>query len=231
LSEAVRCNPRIHFVPSAHVVGVKPQAAGALRVTFRTDDNEHGEVYDQVANTLWQDRLAIDATMGLVPERDWIYRYKVGGWLNKPVKDGALPSTTFVLGPYGDIVNLGPRGIYFSWYPLGMMGSSRELKPPDWRHDLPHATLRSVLRDSYRTLQELCPALGLVEYEDGCVEPVGGVIFAWGNADIDEHNSRLHTRYEIGIHSECNYHSVNTGKYTMIPYLGYRTAERILGIS
>ena len=28
-----------------------------------------------------------------------------------------------------------------------------------------------------------------------------------------------------------NYHTVNTGKYTMVPYLGYKVAERILGIS
>jgi hypothetical protein len=63
------------------------------------------------------------------------------------------------------------------------------------------------------------------------VDAAAGVIFAWGAADIDEHGSRLHTRYEIGIHSEGNYHSVNTGKYTMVPLLGYQTAERILGIS
>ena len=27
-----------------------------------------------------------------------------------------------------------------------------------------------------------------------------------------------------------DYHTVNTGKYTMVPYLGYRLAERILGV-
>jgi hypothetical protein len=26
------------------------------------------------------------------------------------------------------------------------------------------------------------------------------------------------------------YHSVNTGKYTMVPYLGLRAAERVLGV-
>lgn len=231
LCEAVLCNPRIRFLPCARVAGVKRQTAGALRVTFRADEKEHQEVYNQVANTLWHGRLQIDATVGLVPERDWLFRYKVGGWLNKPVNDSAIPSTTFVLGPYGDIVNLGSRGLYFSWYPLGMLGSSGELNPPDWKQDLKLPQLRSVLRKSYRALRDLCPALGSLEYDEDFVEPVGGVIFAWGDADIHEHESRLHTRYEIGIHSEGGYHSVNTGKYTMVPYLGYRTAERILGIS
>ncbi len=231
LSEAVRCNPRIRFLACARVLGVKPLPSGTLRVTFRAAENEHTEIYDQVANTLWHGRLEIDATAGLAPERDWIFRYKVGGWLNRPVERDGIRSVTFVLGPFGDIVNLGPRGLYFSWYPMGMLGSSSELKPPDWRGEIEESKVRSVLRGSYQALGKLCPALDASRYADDLVEPVGGVIFAWGAADIDEHGSRLHTRYEIGIHSEGNYHSVNTGKYTMVPYLGYRTAERILGIS
>lgn len=230
LSDAVRCNPRIRFLACARVLGVKPEAKGTLRVTFRAGENEHTEVYDQVANTLWHGRLEIDATAGLVPERDWIYRYKVGGWLNRPVEPG-IPSVTFVLGPFGDTVNLGSRGLYFSWYPLGMLGTSSELKPPERWGELEDSKLRSILRGSYQALGKLCPALNTVKYDEELVDAAAGVIFAWGAADIDEHGSRLHTRYEIGIHSEGNYHSVNTGKYTMVPLLGYQTAERILGIS
>jgi hypothetical protein len=112
-----------------------------------------------------------------------------------------------------------------------MIGISLELKPPDWNALLSPSDRRAVLRRSYDQLLKRCPNLGLAgSAPDGALS-VGGVIFAWGRSDIHESDSRLHTRHEIGIYSLGHYHSVNTGKYTMIPYLGYRTAERILGIA
>ena len=231
LSAAVQANPRIRFIASSQILSVTSAGSGKLCVGFRRGGDEHSEVYDQVANTLWHGRLEIDSTAGLAPERTWIYRYKMGGWVNLPVEPDAIPSVTFVLGPFGDIVNLGLRGLYFCWYPLGMLGTSHELKPPDWQRQLSESKRRSILRDSYQALQNLCPALHSLKYADDTVEVVGGIIFAWGATDIDHQSSRLHTRHEIGIHSVGNYHSVNTGKYTMVPYLGYQTAERILGIS
>jgi hypothetical protein len=52
-----------------------------------------------------------------------------------------------------------------------------------------------------------------------------------GATGVDDHKSKLHERHEIGVHSVGRYHTVNTGKYTMTPYMGMRTAERILGIA
>jgi hypothetical protein len=230
LSSAVRSNPRIRFSSSTSVLSVTRSRADMLCVAFRNADGEHREVYGHVANTLWQGRLQIDSTYGLVPERTWIYRYKVGGWINLPVDRATIPSVTFILGPFGDIVNLGTRGLYYSWYPLGMIGTSHDLRPPQWGSELSKSRCLSILRDSYQALAKLCPSLHDVDYSDGVVTVAAGVIFAWGATDIDHQASRLHTRHEIGIHSDGTYHTVNTGKYTMVPYLGYRLAERILGI-
>jgi hypothetical protein len=66
-----------------------------------------------------------------------------------------------------------------------------------------------------------------LEFKPEAVHPVGGVIFALGNTDVDNQESKLHTRHEVGIRSFGNYHSVNTGKYTMVPYLALKMAQRI----
>src|SRR5262245_47996852 len=231
LRAAVHADPRIRFIANARVFDAAWCDGTSLRVSFRVNGEEYSETYDQVVNTLWDGRLEIDAKLGLAPEREWLYRYKLGGSINAPVEPKAVPSLTIVLGPFGDLVNFGPRGLYVSWYPVGMIGTSRELTPPEWDRSLPAARRQALLRDSYEELRRRCPPLRSLDYSECVAEPAGGVIFAWGATDIHNGDSPLHTRYQIGIHSVRNYHSVNTGKYTMGPYLGYKTAERVLGIA
>jgi glycine/D-amino acid oxidase-like deaminating enzyme len=230
LREAVDANPRIRVVANAHVTNAAWADSGQLVCSFRLEDEEYSEAYDQVASTLWHGRLAIDACLGLAPKSGWIYRYKLGGRINTSIRLETIPSLTIVLGPFGDIVNLGACGVYFSWYPIGMIGTSRDLKPPDWDHLVPLADRQKVLRQSFEELGRLCPPLRSV-HDAESADPCGGVIFAWGDTDIDHADSGLHARHEIGIHSVRNYHSVNTGKYTMVPYLAFKTAERILSLS
>jgi hypothetical protein len=230
LRAAVEASSRIRFIGNARVTDLAWSDAGRLRVSFRLHDEDHTETYDQVVNTLWHGRLALDAKLGLAPERDWLYRYKLGGWMNVPVRPETVPSLTVVLGPFGDIVNFGQRGLYLCWYPVGLLGTSRELEPPPWDASLTPATWQANIGRSYEEWRKRCPGLRAVDYALDVVDPAGGIIFAWGATDIDAEDSRLHTRHEIGVHSVRNYHSVNTGKYTMSPYLGYITAERILGL-
>ena len=54
----------------------------------------------------------------------------------------------------------------------------------------------------------------------------GGVIFAWGDRDIDDPSSELHQRYDIGPKSWGRYHSVDTGKLTMAPLFGKQVADQ-----
>ena len=231
LRQAVQANANISFIGNARISGADWGGTDRIKIAFRRDGAEYADTYDRVANTLWHGRLEIDKTLGISPPQRWIYRYKLGGWLNLPVNRAAIPSLTLVLGPYGDVVNFGSQGLYFSWYPTGMIGTSFELKPPDTLGALTEIERSEILRRSFDEMQKRCPRLATLAYSEEVVQGAGGVIFAWGQSDIDEGNSRLHTRYEIGIHSSGNYHSVNTGKYTMAPYLGWKTAERILGVS
>ena len=56
----------------------------------------------------------------------------------------------------------------------------------------------------------------------------GGVIVAWGKTGIDDPESLLHSRCQIGVTSEARYHRVDPGKYTMAPYFAASCAQRIL---
>lgn len=231
LRGAVAAEPGIHLIGNARVCSVDPGGGGRLRVTFEIGGETHHECYDQVANTLWHGRLEIDAGRGLPQDRSWLYRYKFGNRVLVPLEPHAVPSLTCVLGPFGDIVNFGDGGLYLSWYPIGMTATSRELRPPEWEQSHSPAARYDVFRRSYDHWVTLCPSLGGVDFSPDDVDPAGGVIFSWGATDIDHHDSELHQRYEIGIYTVGNYHTVNTGKFTMTPFFGLRTAERILGLS
>jgi hypothetical protein len=56
----------------------------------------------------------------------------------------------------------------------------------------------------------------------------GGPIVAWANTDIDDPQSELHNRYDIGVHSKGRYHSVDPGKLTMAPLFAEDCVRRIL---
>ena len=231
LREAVAAAaPDVRFIGGARVMGVS-EVAGQLEVCFELDGEVHRERYDHVANTLWHGRLEIDASHGLKYDRAWLYRYKFGSRVFVRLPEASPPSITCVLGPFGDIVNFGDRGLYLSWYPTGMTATSQDLRPPEWDQELSVEVRHDVFRRSYEHWLKLCPALASVVFAAEDVDPSGGVIFAWGDTGIDDHDSELHTRYQIGIHSVGNYHTVDTGKFTMTPYFGLKTAERILGLS
>lgn len=231
LRASLRCTPSINFIGDTRVSAVERNDAGALMVRAVREGIESVESYDHVANTLWHGRLEIDATLDLRPGRAWLYRYKLGNRIHVPLRRETPPSLTCVLGPFGDIVNFGDQGMYLSWYPSGMMATSLEVRPPAWDQEFSAARRLQVFRHGYREWLARCPDLAHIEFDDDDVDPSGGVIFAWGSTDVEDPQSELHSRYEIGIHSLGNYHSVNTGKYTLAPYMGLKTAERILGLT
>jgi len=176
LREAVRANPRIRFVSNARVSGLEWTRSGRLNVSFRRDGAIHTERYDRVANTLWHGRLEMDASLGLRPERPWLYRFKVGGWIRVPVDAESIPSLTIVLGPFGDLVNFERNGLYLSWYPACLVGASGDLAPPEWEASLSKERAVALVRESYDVLVERCPALREIRFAEGDVEPCGGVI-------------------------------------------------------
>jgi hypothetical protein len=231
LRAAVAGEPRIHFVGGARVRNVRKAQGERLSVSFERDGEVRHELYDQVANTLWHGRLEIDASLGITYDRPWLHRYKLGNRVMVPLPADSPPSITCVLGPFGDIVNFGRQGLFLSWYPIGMCATSQALRPPEWELDLSAEARHDRFRRSHAHWLELCPSLASVAFSPESVDPTGGVIFSWGETDIDDERSELHERYEIGLYSVGGYHTVNTGKFTMAPLFGLKTAERMLGLA
>jgi hypothetical protein len=184
------------------------------------------EHYDHVVNALWDGRLAVDASIGLAPRRPWLFRVKhflivSSGFLS-------LPSTTIVLGPFGDVVDYGDGSFYLSWYPSGLQGASSELQVPPWLRSLPQDSISEVRSGIVEGLASVVSGLdGLSSDDLANAELVGGVIFAWGASDIDDRGSELHSRFAIGPRSVGRYHSIDTGKLTTAPLNAHIVCNRV----
>lgn len=210
--------------------GVSRRTSGALDVEFKREGDSHRESYDCVVNALWSGRLAIDAGLGLLPQRPWIYRYKFGIRLRLREGRARPPTLTTVHGAFGDVVDFPSKLVYVSWYPSGMVGTSGAITPPDWESMYGEGRRRQICDESLRALGTFCVALR--DLPGSAIETAsvaGGVIFAWGATDIHDAASELHQRFDIGILTAGNYHSVDPGKYTMAPSYAVEVCDRIDG--
>jgi len=230
---------KISFIDQAQVIKIENDQ-DRLRVYYRKDKDkdkhEYVSTYDRVVNTLWHGRLKIDASLNLVPNRDWLYRYKLGIRFKCIDDISHIPSVTLILGSFGDIVNYDGQKLYISWYPSGMVDSSKEIQPPDWNgthapdKQLTEEQKMEIFDNSLEALSSIIPGLQKIKRNQIIDKDIrGGVIFSWGKTDIDDIDSELHKRYEIGVHSNRNYHSIDTGKYTMAPLFAVEVGNRILG--
>jgi glycine/D-amino acid oxidase-like deaminating enzyme len=232
LAEAVRlriaAEPNIALRLRRIVTAVEDEGV-RLRVVSNGPEGREREDYDYVVNALWDGRHKIDAGRGILPPRPWLHRLKYGIRFRPPIDAPPLPSVTIVNGPFGDIVSYDDGTVYLSWYPACMQGKSMELAPPKWPME-PAAALRArMVANSFSALSTIVPTL--CDIDPGSVADLavkGGVIVAWGETDIDDPESLLHRRYQIGVTTQKCYHSVDPGKYTMAPYLAAICADRIV---
>jgi hypothetical protein len=174
---------------------------------------------EKVINCLWENRLYFDRQLGLEAERKWVYRLKhrILGIASPTVK--AMDSFTCVLGAFGDLVNYDNQLSYLSWYPECMTGWSSDITTPETWEDACNDKLdwnaqKEWVAKAIVGLSNIVP--GLAEFDVKQLD--GGIIFSWGKTDIDDVNSELHNRFDIGIHSSDGYYSIDTGKFTSAPY-------------
>lgn len=201
----------------------------AVTIEHETAGRRARERYDHVVNCLWDGRLAIDRTAGVEPHRPWIYRFKHYLRLRPAPGSVTMPSTTLVLGAFGDSVAYNDGSLYFSWYPACMRGTSTELVPPLWPRTLDPVATIEMRQAILNGLSPIIPAVAKLRPADLERFEVGGcIIIAWGQTDIDDRASGLHERYAIGPQSHDRYHTVDTGKLTTAPWFGKMVADRIL---
>ena len=221
-------DPGIRCRLNAHVHGVAVNGDN-VGVDFEICHGRGWEHYDHVVNALWDGRLAVDRTAGVHPHRSWLYRVKHYLRLRAPRAASMVPSTTIVLGPFGDAVNYDDRDLYLSWYPAGMRGVSSELSPPAWPLVLDEPSSLAMRERIVDGLRAIVPGVGALTPETiEWWQVKGGIIFAWGCTDIRDRASGLHERHDIGPHSCGRYHTVDTGKLTTAPLFGKLVADRIV---
>jgi hypothetical protein len=226
----LRAVPEITLRLRTTVRAVSVSDHGAA-VRFEADGVAGGERYDHVVNALWDGRLAIDASAGIPPHRSsWLWRFKhyllVG--LADPSID--IPSVTVVLGAFGDVVNYRNARVFLSWYPIGCVMRSSEIRPPA-TEPLDEARITAMREGILAGVASVLPAVAALSPDaiDACVLR-GGLIFAWGGTDITDPGSGLHERFEIGVRTHGRLHTIDTGKLTTAPLFAEETAKRILAL-
>lgn len=184
---------------------------------------------DMVVNCLWEGRLKIDQQLGILPKRSWVYRLKYRVLVELPEALSSLPSLTFVLGRYGDIVTSQDSKIaYLSWYPCCLQGWSTDLTiPPSWddiyNQNLNQATKNKVANAALQAFDQIIPGI----LHSRIKQIAAGVIFSWGTTDIDDPVSELHARHDIGVEEHDGYFSINTGKFTSAPLFAQQLVQKI----
>lgn len=200
--------------------------SGFVVTTAAADGRATTHAADVVVNCLWDGRLAVDATLGIEAPRPWLYRLKHAVHGTVPDSSTPPPSVTLVLGPYGDVVRHASGRVYASWYPVCMTDTSSALTPPPaWLPAMagsgPQPERDQIARSTVHELAAHVPDLAGMRVDLAAA----GVIVAWGETDIDEVDSELHRRHQIGVHDHDGYVSVDTGKLTTAPLFAQQAAD------
>jgi hypothetical protein len=229
VARRVAADAKVCFLPNSEVTRVR-RNGGGLAVDVEGRGAPASQAYDHVVNCLWDGRLAVDRSLGLVDARPWLFRLKYGVRLRLKHGTAAMPTVTIVLGRFGDVVRIDEEEVYLSWYPACLAGMSNDIVPPPWPRRPTGDAARRVVAETLAGLGELMPPLrALTDDMIADATVAGGIIAAAGETDIDDPDSRLHMRVDIGVRSVDGYHSINTGKYTLAPMYALEAADRICG--
>jgi len=224
LEAAVLAMPGIDVRLGVHVHGVRPDPRGE-RFTLDTSAGTDGP-YDAVVNALWHGRAAVDATMGLPAPVEISHRYRVSLFarLARPID---LPSVVVGTGPFGDVKRYGADAAYFSWYPAGLLAEGGAIAPPPTPRVTPadaDAIGRAILEQLGQVLPPVRAAAGAIA--SSTVQ--GGWVYASGAGPLSDPASTLHRRDRVGILCSGRYLSVDTGKYSIAPWLAAQVAAQLM---
>jgi glycine/D-amino acid oxidase-like deaminating enzyme len=225
--EALASEPGIELRAGTRVTAAKPaDAKGRDRWRVVTDSGDPAP-YDYVVNALWEGRVAVDRTVGMEPEAGWSHRFRLSLFVHtaRPLD---VPSAVIGTGPYGDVKNYTGRDFYLSWYPAGLVAYGREADPPTVPALTPDARA-GIETAIWTSLGELLPPVRAIAAEAETVDLRGGWVFALGHGSLADRRSTLHRRDRVGVRRHGSYFSIDTGKYSIAPWLARQVAESILG--
>lgn len=217
LSRHLRTQDRITLCYRTKVEEVRRVSNGFITSVRGCDGEQRSHESDLVVNCLWDQRMAIDAQLGICAPNPWVHRLKYRLLSRLPKQLAHIPPLTMVLGAFGDIVPMGCQS-YVSWYPACRQGWSSDLAPPqDW-----DAACRGVVADEIRKTLPMQVYGSLSKIVPGMENTVttgidAGVVVSRGSSDIDKLESELHRRSDVGITQSDGYFSVDTGKFVCAP--------------
>lgn len=227
--EALAAESRVEPRYGVRVNGVRtrrgqgPGLDGPLVVD--TSDGTDGP-FDAVVNALWEGRLVVDATIGATPPPRWSHRFRLALFLSatRPVD---IPSTVVATGPFGDVKNYDGHRLYLSWYPDGLRAEGVDLAPPAVPA-LDAAGQGALAATIVARLAAIVPAVGGLAPVAGSGTIAGGWVYAAGQGSLADPHATLHQRAGAGIRRHGRYVSVDTGKYSIAPWLARQVADALL---
>lgn len=225
LCDALAAQPRIRQRMRTRVAGAAP--IDGIAGPWRVDTAEQSEPYDVVVNALWHGRLDVDRMAGVELPREWSNRYRLSLFV-RTRRAFDLRSAVLAVGPFGDIKNYNGRDFYLSWYPAGLVHESD--------NDSPDLYLADKLRDARDTIAAIRDGvsaafcgIGPILADAESIKLAGGYVFAQGRGPLANASSTLHRRDRSGIARRGQYFSVDTGKYSIAPWLANAVAREIAG--
>lgn len=227
VSAALSSSERVRLHLGATVESARRTGAG-FEIDCATPGGRRILSAPVVVNCLWDDRIRVDSTVGIIPARPTMLRFKaaIRFSLPHPAALRKLPSVTLVLGPYGDLVNLGNGRHYLSWYPTCKLGETCLPDAAGLHRELCRIDHDQLVRDSFMGLARFLPKLRSLAASCRDVSVGGGVIAAHGSTDITDPTSELHQRSRIGPVAHGHWITCDTGKYCTAPMFGVQAAEQ-----
>ncbi len=226
--DALRSTASIEVLTEQSVTSVAQDHHGRWTVEARASDGvigRHGP-FSAVVNALWEGRPAIDRTAGLPPPVACTHRYRVSIFATAS-SDVDVASSVVAVGPFGDVKNYDGRRLYLSWYPAGLLAEGEDVTPPV----LPVLDADDEARIATRVFDELgavIPGVALLPERLARIDVRGGWVYAAGTGPLDRIDSDLHRRDRVGVTRRGTYVSVDTGKYSVAPWLARCLVDDLL---
>jgi len=225
INRYVHAQPLIRVLPDTEVQSITRTPGGTFEL--KPSQSQSPRRYDIVVNASWESRIALDHQLGITPPHRWLHRYKRACQVRGANLIDA-PSSTIVLGAFGDLVNFGNGSYYISWYPDGKIDQSTALKPSEAESALTQTDRQKLQQQLISGLTTVIPSLATLDLSQATTIVRGGHIFAWGDKDVDHYDTQLHERASTGVATHFDtYHTVNTGKYCSAALNARETCNRI----
>ena len=225
--DALENTSAIEKIMNSEVVAVHSSDKNGWSISL----NNSGKVrkhkgFDVVVNALWQNRIKIDQTVNMDLPASWTHRYRVSlfGQTSHVIED--IPSAVIAVGPFGDIKNYDGKHWYLSWYDAGLISQSHEINPPEIS-PLPDDKLTYITAETINELGNAIPAVRSLINKFESLKVKGGWVYAVGQGDLDRVGSQLHKRDQVGYLARQGYISVDTGKYSLAPWMAKNLTTQI----